>query len=157
MVIHNHVPATGDGEASSPPSGQRPASGGSSIHPKLPQNIKRGSVNGDLKLHVGGGNVMSYRWITRTVAKPSHGGTVLEAMEALNGSQHAMGIPTSDHEPFLLVALPGLFMTLDSMERGLGGLLEHNRRGKLLLVSVHVSKFVFLVSGTPFTLPGPRF
>eukprot|EP00752_Nemacystus_decipiens_P001471 g1447.t1 len=55
-------------------------------------------------------------------------------MEALSGSQEAMGIPSAQHEAFLLVAMPGLFMTLDAMERTLGGLLEHNPRGKLLLV-----------------------
>lgn len=137
MVIHDNVPTAGDtGGALGPRSGQRPVSGGSGIYPNLPHDIRRGSGKGDPKLHIGGGNVMSYRWVTRTVAKPRHGGTVLEAMEALSGSQHAMGLPTTKHEPFLLVALPGLFMTLDSMERGLGGLLEHNNRGKLLLVSI---------------------
>ncbi len=145
MVVHDSVPITGDGGASSPRSGQRPVSGESGIRPKLSHDTRRGSVKGDLKLHIGGGNVISYRWVTRTVAKPSHGGTVLEAMEALSGSQHAMGLPTTNHEPFLLVVLPGLFMTLDSMERGLGGLLEHNNRGKLLLVSVRNQYSLFRV------------
>lgn len=93
-------------------------------------------AKGDHKLHVGGGNVMSYRWVARSVAKPNHGGNTLEAMDALSTSQEAMGLPIAQHEPFLLVAMPDLFMTLDSMERWLGGLLEHNNRGKLLLVSV---------------------
>ncbi|CAM9506461.1 unnamed protein product [Ectocarpus fasciculatus] len=88
----------------------------------------------ELKLHVGGGNVMSYRWITRAVAKPNHGGGVLGAMEALHTSQEAMGLQVAKHEPFLLIAVPGLFMTLDSMERWLGGLLEYNNHGKILLV-----------------------
>lgn len=61
-------------------------------------------------------------------------------MEALRTSQKAMGLPPTQHEPFLLVAMPGLFMTLDSMERTLGGLLEHNPHGKLLLVSVPIQK-----------------
>lgn len=91
----------------------------------------------ELKLHVGGGNVMSYRWITRAVAKPNHGGGVLGAMEALHTSQEAMGLQVAKHEPFLLIAVPGLFMTLDSMERWLGGLLEYNNHGKILLVSTY--------------------
>lgn len=140
-VFHDSVPTTGHGRASSPRSGQRPVSG-SGANPKKTRHTPRDSANGDLKLHIGGGNVISYRWVTRTVAKPIHGGTVLEAMEALNGSQKAMGLPTTNHEPFLLVALPGLFMTLDSMERGLGGLLEHNNRGKLLLVSSRMTQRV---------------
>lgn len=89
----------------------------------------------ELKLHVGGGNVMSYRWIARAVANPNHGGGVLGAMEALHTSQEAMGLQVAHHEPFLLIAVPGLFMTLDSMERWLGGLLEFNHHGKILLVS----------------------
>lgn len=78
---------------------------------------------------------MSYRWVERAVARPNHVGNTLEAMNALNTSQEAMGLPVAQHEPFLLVAMPDLFMTLDSMERWLGGLLERNSRGKLLLVS----------------------
>lgn len=100
---------------------------------------------GDLKLHVGGGNVMSYRWISRSVPRPNHGGSALEAMEALSTARQAMGIPSAQHEAFLLVAMPGLFMTLDSMERTLGGLLEHNPSGKLLLVSVSFSNPTYFV------------
>lgn len=119
-------------------SGQRPASG-VGMHRTLPRDSKELS-KGDLKLHVGGGNVMSYRWIRRSVARPNHGGSVLEAMEALSTSQKAMGLPPTQNEAFLLVAVPGLFMTLDSMERTLGGLLEHNPRGELLLVSAPIQK-----------------
>lgn len=125
-------------------SGQRPVSG-VSTHRALPRDRKE-HVKGDLKLHVGGGNVMSYRWVARSIARPNHGGSVLEAMEALSASQEAMGIPPTQHEAFLLIAMPGLFMTLDSMERTLGGLLEHNPRGKLLLVSVPIQYLCHFVA-----------
>ena len=80
---------------------------------------------------------MSYRWITRTVSNPNHGGTVLEAMEGLNASREAMGLRVVRHEPFLLIVMPDLFMTMDYMEQSLGGLLQHNPRGRLLLVRTY--------------------
>lgn len=132
--IHGDVSTAGHGEPVSPRSVQRPASG-VGTNQNVPRDRKE-LAKEDLKLHVGGGNVMSYRWVIRSVARPNHSGNVLEAMEALSTSQEAMGFPPTQHETFLLVAMPGLFMTLDSMERTLGGLLEHNPRGKLLLVSV---------------------
>lgn len=91
----------------------------------------------DAKLHIGEGNVMSYRWLSRTVVKPSFGGTVLEATEALSASRDAMGLHVDEKKGFLLIVLPDLFMTLDYLERWLGGILEQNSRGQLLLVRKH--------------------
>lgn len=130
--IHGDISTVIHGGPVSQRSGQRPVSG-VGTHRTLPGDRKE-LAHGDLKLHVGGGNIMSYRWVTRSIARPKHGGSALEAMEALSTSQEAMGLPPTQHGAFLLVALPGLFMTLDSMEQTLGGLLEQNPRGKLLLV-----------------------
>lgn len=80
---------------------------------------------------------MSYRWITRTVSKPKHGGTVLEAMEGLNASREAMGLRVVRRQPFVLIVMPDLFMTIDYMEKWLGALLQHNPRGRLLLVRIY--------------------
>lgn len=80
---------------------------------------------------------MSYRWITRTVSKPNHSGTVLEAMEGLSASRKAMGLRVVRREPFVLIVMPDLFMTIDYMEKWLGGLLQHNPRGRLLLVRTY--------------------
>lgn len=89
----------------------------------------------DPKLHVGRGNIMTYRWVARVVSEPNYGGTVLEATEALSTSTEAMGLRNIAHqEHFLLIVMPDLFMTLGYMERWLGGLLEKNSRGRLLLV-----------------------
>lgn len=88
---------------------------------------------------------MSYRWVTRAVAEPFHGGSVLAAIEALHTSRKAMGLRAAQQEPFILIVMPGLFMTLDSMERCLGGILEHNNRGKILLVSGVKKTNVFAV------------
>lgn len=93
--------------------------------------------DGDPKIHVGGGNVMSYRWITRTVSNVNHGGTVLEAMEGLTTSREAMGLGVIRRESFILIVMPDLFMTIDYMEKWLGGLLQHNPRGRLLLVRTY--------------------
>lgn len=77
---------------------------------------------------------MSYRWIARTVSKPNHGGTVLEAMEGLSASRETMGLGVVRRDSFVLIVVPDLFMTIDYMEKWLGGLLQHNPRGRLLLV-----------------------
>lgn len=128
-------PKVNDDGSSRPRSAQHPVRGVCS-HPTRAFGNRSELVKGDSKLHVGGGNVMSYRWVTRTVPETNHGGSVLAAMEALHTSQRAMGLCAAEQEPYILIVMPGLFMTLDSMERCLGGMLEHNNRGKLLLVSV---------------------
>lgn len=133
-VVNGDV-SSGRCEPARPRSAQRPDTG-AGAHAKILNDKGKKLAKGDLKIHVGGGNVMSYRWVSRSVARPNHGGSTLEAMDALSTSQEAMGLPVARHEPFILVAMPDLLMTLDSMERWLGGLLEHNCRGKLLLVSV---------------------
>lgn len=138
-VVDGDVSSTGHCEPTRPQSAQRPVTG-AGAHAKIRNDKVKELAKGDLKLHVGGGNVMSYRWVARSVARPNHGGSTLEAIDALGSSQEAMGLPVAQHEPFILVAMPDLFMTLDSMERWLGGLLEHNCRGKLLLVSVFFCK-----------------
>lgn len=98
---------------------------------------RKGLDREDAKLHIGEGNVMSYRWLSRTVVKPNCGGTVLQATEALNGSRDAMGLHVDQKKEFILIVMPDLFMTLDSLERWLGGVLEKNSRGQLLLVRKH--------------------
>ena len=96
---------------------------------------QEGVAEKDLKLHVGGGNVISYRWVVRTSSESKHGATtVLEATKALNASQNAMGLHLPQEKEFLVVVMPDLFMTLNSMERWLGQILEQNPRGRLLLV-----------------------
>ena len=110
---------------------------GASSHAEWHHDGGKHVSDGDPKIHVGGGNIMSYRWITRTVSNPNHGGTVLEAMEGLNASREAMGLRVVRHEPFLLIVMPDLFMTMDYMEQSLGGLLQHNPRGRLLLVRTY--------------------
>lgn len=92
----------------------------------------------DTKIHVGGGNIMSYRWVTRATARPAHNGSVLEATVALSTSREAMGLAVDRKEDFLLIILPDLLMTMDSMESRLGGILELNPQGRLLLVSHYV-------------------
>ncbi|CAM9559381.1 unnamed protein product [Scytosiphon promiscuus] len=103
-------------------------------NPARAVNNREDVAKEDFKVHVGGGNMMSYRWVTRAVAEPNYDGSVLAAMEALYTSQRAMGMQAAQQEPFFFIVMPGLFMTLDSMERCLGGMLEHNNRGKLLLI-----------------------
>lgn len=95
-----------------------------------------GPVKGkvDAKFHVGGGSVMTYRVVSRAISKPDHGGSDLEATDALGISQEAMGWSVTRQETFLLIVVPDLFMTLDSMEESVGGMLDQNSRGTLLLV-----------------------
>lgn len=102
------------------------------------QHNRRTEVFQDTKVHVGGGNIMSYRWITRATARPGHNGSVLEATVALSTSREAMGLAVNRNEDFLLIILPDLLMTMDSMESRLGGILELNPHGRLLLVSHYV-------------------
>lgn len=82
--------------------------------------------------------MISYRWVIRAPpSEPKIDGTVLEATGALKVSQNAMGLEPPDfpqQAAFLVIVMPDLFMTLDSMEKYLGGILEHNSCGRLLLV-----------------------
>lgn len=95
-------------------------------------------VDRDRKMHVGGGNIISYRWVTLAPpSEPKLDGTVLEATGALKVSQNAMGLEPlafPQQAAFLIIVMPDLFMTMDSMEKDLGGILEHNSGGRLLLV-----------------------
>lgn len=94
----------------------------------------RKRAEADAKIHVGRGNVMSYRWISRAASEPNHGGTALEAIEALSASQLAMGLELAQRDAFLVIVMPGLFMTVNYMERWLGGILKKRPDGRLLLV-----------------------
>lgn len=110
--------------------------GGSLPHGEKLHIQRKGATKGDPKLHVGRGNVVSYRWVARSASNPNHDGTTLEAMTALRSSQESMGLQLPQEVPFLVIAMPDLFMTVDSMERRLSGLLEQNSRGRLLLVRI---------------------
>lgn len=97
------------------------------------------AARGDLKLHVGGGNVMSYRWVSRAVRRSAYDGTALGATKAL--SRQATGLHTPHKEEFLLIVLPDLFMTMDSMDRGLEGIFDKKPQGRLLLVRIEYPEY----------------
>lgn len=99
------------------------------------QHGRRMEVSQEAKVHVGGGNVVSYRWVLRDYSSPAHDGTMLEATKALKLSREATGLHVNNDGGFLLIVLPDLFMTVDSMERWLGGILDQNPLGRILLVS----------------------
>lgn len=105
------------------------------LQEKLQHGLRLNISRGDGKIHVGDGNIMSYRWVKRAATKPTHGGTVLEATKALSKCRESMGLHVMRKGEFLMIVLPDLLMTLDAMESRLGGILEQNPQGRLLLVS----------------------
>lgn len=117
----------------------------SAWHLRRPRESKsqKQLVERDRKLHVGGGNIISYRWVTRAPPlEPKLDGTMLEATCALKVSQNAMGLEPlvlPQQAAFLIIVMPDLFMTMNSMEKYLGGILEHNSCGQLLLVRKTIS------------------
>lgn len=117
---------------------------GSPLHERRQHGRRMEASRRDSKIHVGAGNIMSYRWVRRATTRPEHGGTVLEATKALSKSRESMGLHVTRKAEFLLIVLPDLLMTLDSMESRLGGILGQNPQGRLLLVSQRiVSKIYF--------------
>ncbi|CAM9091089.1 unnamed protein product, partial [Phaeothamnion confervicola] len=98
----------------------------------------------DESLHVGGGVMVTFRWVVRRAAVGrSATGNALEksaTMRAAADALHCAGGVTAGAASLprdvTLVAVPGLFMTLDSMEVGIGSVLDVLPHGRLLLVGL---------------------
>lgn len=93
------------------------------------------TFHGDCNFPLGHGNVMCYRWITSLAPISKHMDSMSDAGASFEFSRRILKFHTGGAGELLIIALPDIFMTLDSMQRCLGQLLERNHVGRMLLVS----------------------